>query len=404
MLAGRKTLSSLDTGQARTYFMEKLTAKRSPRQAPAKGVRSPKGVPEQGEAVALGEQSSLLYQSCNNSAENILPEVSKLSPYHKKQAFCLSDNCKRFIQKVGITHVGFLTLTFPDNVTDNKEASRHFNSMNKHFLSKFFGMWMLAKERQSRGAWHYHILVDCRCDIRTGFDFDAYVLQAQIREDQFKKKVPFSKYRHLVDPLEKQYIKSACPPLRKIWKLLKERLPAYGFGRTELLPIRKEAEAVGLYIGKYISKHIHGREEKDKGVRLVSYSADFPKSTPKLQFLSDGSALFRKNLKTFCLRCGFNEDPDDAFDRLKGVFGPQWAFHLEPYINAADSLTPGEIMRIKSLYRERPGQMQRRDYPVKPRTVLAPIGTEICVNSKTGLFGNGPERVIVDVKTGEILF
>ena len=384
--------------------MEKLTAKRSPRQAPARGVLAPKGVPESVEGVALGERSSLLYQYCNNSTESITQNVSKLSPYHRKQAFCLSDNCKRFIQKVGITHVGFLTLTFPENITDHKEASRHYNSLNTHFLKKFFGPRMLARERQSRGAWHYHILVDCRCDIRTGFDFDAYVLQAQIRSESYKNKIPYAKYRHLIDPFEKQYIKSACPALRKLWKILNERLPAYGFGRPELLPLRKEAEAVGLYIGKYISKHIHGREEKDKGVRLVSYSADFPKSSPKLQFLSDGSASFRKNLETFCIRCGFSEDPDEAFERLKIVFGSQWAFHLEPYINAADSLTPGEIYRIKSLYRERPGQMQRGDFPKKPRTVLAPIGTQVCMNQKIGLFGNGPERVIVDVKTGEILF
>jgi hypothetical protein len=213
--------------------------------------------PPHSPAVRSGEVgASLLYLNSNNSLESISPDVSKLTPYHAKQAFCLSDNCERFISKVGLDRVGFLTLTFPDNVTDNKEASRRFDSMNKGFLSRFFGEWMLVKERQQRGAWHYHILIDCKTDIRTGINFEEI------------QRIPRPKYT------------SAKPALRSIWQLLRDRLPAYGFGRSELLPVRTTAQATSKYLGKYIAKHIGSRSDQDKGVRLTSYSADFPKSTP----------------------------------------------------------------------------------------------------------------------------
>lgn len=381
MLAGRKTLSSLDTGQARTYFMEKLTAKRSPRQAPAKGVLAPKGVPEPAEGVALGERSSLLYLYSNNSTEALFQNVSKLSPYHKKQAFILFENCNAFIRKVGIAQVGFLTFTFPDNVTDHKEAARRFNSLNTHFLKKFFGMWMLVKERQKRGAWHFHILIDCRCDIRTGIKWD------EIHPAHGRPKYT-----------------SAPPALRSIWRILRERLPAFGFGRAELLPIKTNAQATARYVGKYVSKHIGAREDRDKGVRLVAYSQKFEsKSSTKMQWATDGARAWRDNLAHFCKLCGFKEDPEEAFERLKEVFGPQWAFHLQHYISIADTLTPPEIHRIKNLYRSLSSAPSKTDRPGRPLTALVPTGEKV-FDQKTGLFRNGPGRVLVHLKTGEILF
>jgi hypothetical protein len=41
--------------------------------------------------------------------------------------------------------------------------------------------------------------------------------------------------------------------------------PKYGFGRTELLPIKKTAEGVAKYVGKYVAKHIGQRLPADKG-------------------------------------------------------------------------------------------------------------------------------------------
>jgi hypothetical protein len=319
MLGGRKTLSSLNTGQARAYFMTDHISKKVTLQAPKKGCRLPVGVPEQGEAVAQGGRAPLLYLNSNNCLESNLSILPQLSPYHRKQAFCLSDNCERFIALVGLSRVGFLTLTFPYNVTDNKIASQRFASLNKNFLSRFFGAHMLVKERQKRGAWHYHILIDCRVDIRTGINWDD-IHPAAGRP----------KYT------------SACPALRSIWSILRERLPAFGFGRSELLPIRTTAEATSKYLGKYISKHIGAREDRDKGVRLTSYSADFPKSTPKLSWNTIGGKEWRRKAAKFATLLGH----DSPFD-LQSHYGPSWAFKLQEYIMAVDDYSREDLQYLK---------------------------------------------------------
>ena len=274
--------------------------------------------PVPGRASAGSGAGPLLHHNCNNSDKLTSDSFQFLTPYHKKAAFVLSENCQKFIKQVGLNSVGFLTLTFPDNVKSNKEASRRFNNMNRRFLSRFFGMWMLVKERQVRGAWHYHILVDCKVDIRTGLDFE------EIAAGNYS---------------------SASLRLRQLWRRLRKSLPAYGFGRSELLPIRKESEAISSYIGKYISKHIQGRSEEDKGVRLVSYSSNFSRSSSKFAWNSDGSKRWRTNLEKFSrlTKCY-------SLEALQKTFGRHWAHNLGAYIDAVDTLTPPEIERIKAVY------------------------------------------------------
>jgi len=139
-------------------------------------------------------------------------------------------------------------------------------------------------------------------------------------------------------------------------------LPAYGFGRSELLPIRTNDEAISKYVGKYIAKHIGERKEEDKGVRLVSTSKNweevineqtgkkekkllFPKSSVKIAWNSPGAKKWRKNLETFAhkTKC-YN------LQALKLTFGSSWAFHLLPYIDQVETLNQAEIDRIAQVY------------------------------------------------------
>ena len=92
-----------------------------------------------------------------------------------------------------------------------------------------------------RGAWHLHVLVLLPYDIRTGVDF-------------------------------------APPYLRAVWRELRIKCKAYGFGRHELLPIKSNADAMAQYIGKYISKHLGSRKDEDKGKRLIASSSGWTKT------------------------------------------------------------------------------------------------------------------------------
>jgi hypothetical protein len=235
----------------------------------------------------------------NNSTENQEKpppdeNLNKLCPYHKKQAEVLFRNTKTFIEMHGLENVGFLTLTFKDNVKCNKESGRRFNSLSTHFLSEHFGEWMLVKERQKRGAWHYHLLIDCQTDIRTGFNFEGI----KIRD-----------------------YSSACDGLRSYWSLLRSELPKFGFGRSELLPVMSNSEGLARYVGKYISKHVGSRSEEDKGVRLFSCSKGFKSANVNFAWNSVGSWLWRMKVKEFAKGFGIRE-----YDDIKKKMGNKWAW------------------------------------------------------------------------------
>ena len=105
-----------------------------------------------------------------------------------------------------------------------------------------------------KGYLHFHILLDVKEDIRTGFDFELYQRSVDLR----KQRMP---YRHL----ERQAFRTANVQLRNLWATFRQVLPLYGFGRHELLPIRTTAEAAAKYVGKYVSKHLDARLDEDKG-------------------------------------------------------------------------------------------------------------------------------------------
>ena len=231
---------------------------------------------------------------CNISDEHPPKDLPDLSPYHQKAAFALGDNVARFCTMHGIDRCAFLTLTFPDNVADHREASRRFNNMNRRYLSTFYGSWIWARERQKRGAWHYHLVIQCTGDIRSGFDWSEY--------DQWLTDYSQGKRRRL---------RTGNTLLRTLWEMNREAFPRYGFGRVELLPIRSTVEAVSKYVGKYIAKQIGQRADEDKGVRLTGHAKGFPASSPRFSWNTEGGKRWRANLALFALHaccCSNHED------------------------------------------------------------------------------------------------
>ena len=195
-----------------------------------------------------------------------------LSGPHRKVAAALSWNVAHVCQKFGTERVGFLTLTFADHVLCAREASRRYHSLATHVLAKRYAAVVRVLERQKSGRIHYHLLVVLPDDIRTGVDFDAFA---------------------------KRDYRSANNHLRREWAFWRHTAPQYGFGRTELMPIRSDAAALGQYVGKYIGKHIGQREERDKGVRLVSYSKDARMATSKFANVEKYSTEWRAKVLTF---------------------------------------------------------------------------------------------------------
>lgn len=99
------------------------------------------------------------------------PEFNEFSTSHKKSAAALEMNVRQFIEVFGIEKVGFLTLTFADDVQDVKEASRRFHSLRTNFLKKHFEHYVCVYERMKSGRIHFHLIVNTREDIRRGLNF-----------------------------------------------------------------------------------------------------------------------------------------------------------------------------------------------------------------------------------------
>lgn len=226
--------------------------------------------------VAIGKKSPVgtSYQLAKVAKEK--QQLNEFSTSHKKSVYALEQNVKGFIDHFGIDYVGFLTLTFADNVTDPKEAQRRFNSLRTNFLKKHYPHYIRVIERTKSGRIHYHLIVATKENIRRGLNF------RQIAAKNYS---------------------SANMHIRQHWQNLRENLPKYGFGRAELLPVKTNSKGLARYVAKYIGKHINSRLQEDKGIRLCQTSIDktaqWKKATSNFQFLSQGSQNWRKKLSAW---------------------------------------------------------------------------------------------------------
>jgi hypothetical protein len=244
---------------------------------------------------------------CNEKSPTTSIGTNKLSTNHKKTAFILGESVRIFCDTHKITHVGFLTLTFPITLRDPKLAQKRLHSFLTHILTPRYKNHISVFERQESGSIHYHFLISLAQDIKTGIDFDE---------------------------LKNRNYKSANKYLKSEWKFLRETAPKYGFGRTELLPVKTNEQAMSKYIGKYIAKHVEVREYQDKGVKLVRYSDGARIGNNRFNFISDGSKLWRQKLQKFSLivqdhipHAVINSPLD-----FKNYLGPSWAYKNREYI------------------------------------------------------------------------
>lgn len=218
---------------------------------------------------------------------------------------------QRMGDEFGIENLGFLTLTFSDQVARMKEAQRRFNSLNANIISKRYRRGIGVWERMQNGRLHLHLVVVVGKDIRTGFDFGAVA-----RRD----------YR------------SANAVLRAEWAFWRKTAPAYRFGRTELLPIKSTAEGIAKYVGKYIEKHIYKRRDEDKGHRLVRFLGFTPgdrRFSCGFGWNSRGAWLWRHKVAAFAATLGATSMED-----ISKLVGPRWAFICKRTILAMEVGTP----------------------------------------------------------------
>lgn len=227
-------------------------------------------------------------------------------------AFVLATEVSILAKKYGLENLGFLTFTFASPIKSIKEAQRRFNSLNTAVIKGRYKRAIACVERQQSGRLHFHLLAVMNAPIRQGVDFKAFAAGDY---------------------------KSAGPALRAEWKFWRETCPKFGFGRHELMPIKSNEEAIGRYVGKYISKHIGHRESWDRGARLVRFLGFGPGERSiytGFSWITDGAWLWRHKLKAWATRKGFANT-----DAIKAFYGPRWAWTFKKEITVEPII--GEI-------------------------------------------------------------
>lgn len=263
----------------------------------------------------VGEASSLPCLLSNISTEPLPEKASnRLSSQHKKTAAALAWNVQAMAKKYGLEKMGFLTLTFRDHVTEIPEAQRRFNSLATHVLRDRDQAWMAIIERQKSGRLHFHLLVVDFQDIRTGFNFPA---------------------------IDRGDYRSASQHLRSEWAFWRLTSKAYGFGRTELFPIRSTGEGIGRYVGKYIGKHMQSRNEEDKGARLVRYSSKARYAVTRFSWASPGAAIWRGKVRAFAWIMFEAQGITPTMVGLREALGPHWAYNWREFILSLPDPTQG---------------------------------------------------------------
>ncbi len=288
----------------------------------------------QGEASACGEvalnggEASLPCLRINNSNGGACEDTSAVGSSSKvipswvrKSEFIVKSNIAAMVQKFGINCIGFLTLTFADDVQCHKEATKRFNSLATGVLNERYLQWVRVSERQKLGRWHFHLVVVSKQDIRRGVDFEA------IKNRRYKD--------------------GANTALRTEWAFWRKTSKKYGFGRTELLPVRKTGEALAAYVAKYISKGFAFRQSQDKGARLVSYSHGARVCGSRFSFHSPLMSLWRQKVAMWAaswsgvfarVSVSGGHEPVEmlTYDDLPKFFGSKWAWRYREQIMAID--------------------------------------------------------------------
>lgn len=269
----------------------------------------------------------------------------------RKRAFTLRNHVEAFVKYWGRDHSLFFTTTDGQGIHP-KIYARQWNSLlanEGHWLRAY----IRVLEPQKNGRPHFHNLVAVPFDTKPDeFDWDAFAAAATAY--QAKDWVTFRKMRE-------RYKASAVPELVNLWKWAREKMPLYGLGRSEILPIRKQG-AIAHYIGKYLDKGMSHKIDAWKGVRRFETdrrtSQQWKRCGTKFSWVSRWATQWRRRSAQLALAVGLPDsgDPKD----LTRILGRHWAHSLRGAMTTGSDEEFTEICSIlgASYGRKRPGNFE----------------------------------------------
>jgi len=267
---------------------------------------------QEGAAAPPGGGAAALPCLLSNNSDRIRVNVSGnpeicLSSLDRKRADSTRRNIQWAVGKWG-TSTGVLTMTFPHDLT-TKEAQKRRANFTRRVLKEHFGESITVREFFKSGRPHFHLVIDCKGDVTTGFDWEYYVKDRDWRNSGRKGPKPKGSL-------------GCSERLQELHKILNAKAKDYHVGRCELTPVKK-GEAIGFYLGGYLSKSLANKPADAKGTRAVNYSKEVPREVKgAFSWANESGWLWRAKLKEWASKHGC-----ESLDDLRAMFGPTWAYH-----------------------------------------------------------------------------
>jgi hypothetical protein len=254
--------------------------------------------------------------------DGLLQRFGLPSPAEAKAAFHLGRNVFAFCEHWGRNHCLFFTITDEDNLHPTQFARRWNNYLRRQ------GAWIVSfirvLEPQKRGAPHYHLLVAVPWDTQPDrFDWPAFLES----KEEFKK----HRYSALFRKLRACYVASAAPELVILWSSQRKVLRHFRLRRAELLPLRKDKEAISEYVGKYLEGGLAIRLHRWKGCRRVEFDRRAKNAwlacTRVFSWHSPGAIAWRARVGQIAAALGVGDT-----DGIRRKLGSKWAYRLREAI------------------------------------------------------------------------
>lgn len=279
---------------------------------------------ETGEGANLSGAPRPSLSKRTNSTSN----ADELTPYQHRQRFALAQNVQRSAERAP-KRAYFVTLTCGFwkqgkfvKFRHPKSVSKRWNSLNRHFQEWCGSVRMIrVPELHKDGTWHLHLYVETDDELSNDWDWATYD-RAREAGGRGNNGMSRALFKHLAQK---------NPKLGELWALMRAKLPKYGFGRFEFVPVRFPEKA-GNYLGKYLGKGV-----SDRGRVHVRYLGDWRKHedrktlgfiTPRgWCWLGTIGKAFRQMVAGLASAIGQNPMTFDI-TKITTVYGKSWCFKL----------------------------------------------------------------------------
>jgi len=222
-----------------------------------------------------------------------------------KSGIAAESTLVNLISTFGENHTVIVTLTFLTQQISSHDARNEVTNLLKCLKRKYPELeYFLVHERTIDGTLHFHLALGVQFDVLEGTCLSMF------------------KGNHHGDCRNPIVLKQLNPELRELNEFIIKRIPRYGIGRFDAIPIHSDDpwDAINYFTKTLWLSYIN-RDFLDRGVRIWSSSRGIKNHTVRFSGIGARSWLWRHRLKAWANKKGYKD-----FKKLSKCLRKSWAF------------------------------------------------------------------------------